>query len=82
MIGVSDLQEKNKEIKQRRDEAHNDFSDQVLRKSPYKNQARITNKHDVFSLLRANGWIKKRIVDMIRNLKDVSKRMREHKQRY
>lgn len=37
LIGVSDLQEKNREIKQRRDEAHNDFSDQVLRKSPYKN---------------------------------------------
>lgn len=43
---------------------------------------KITNKHDVFSLLRANGWIKKRIVDMIKNLKEVSKRMREHKMRF
>ena len=43
---------------------------------------KITNKHDVFSLLRANRWIKKRIVDMIKNLKEVSKRMREHKMRF
>ena len=43
---------------------------------------KITNKHDVFSLFRTNGLIKKRIVDMIKNLKEVSKRMREHKMRY
>ena len=32
--------------------------------------------------MRGNGWIKKRIIDMIRNLKDVSKKMRDHKSRY
>lgn len=56
----------------------------MLRNSPYGgyNGGRITNKGDVFVLLKANGWMKKKIIDMIKQLKEVSKRMRESKARY
>jgi len=55
----------------------------VLRNSPYKaSPGKIINKNDVFSLLKTNGWMKKKIIDMIKQLKEVSKRMRESKHRY
>ena len=54
----------------------------MLSKPPYKGQTRITNKADVFTLLRANGWMKRKIIDMIRAMKDVSKRMRDTKNSY
>lgn len=82
LFGVIELQDRNKEIQDRRNEAESEFQDQILRKSPFKGQGKITNKHDVFSLLRANGWMKKKIVDMIKTLKDVSRRMRESKHKY
>jgi hypothetical protein len=54
-----------------------------MRNSPYKSsQSKITNKNDVFALLKANGWMKKKIIEMIKSLKDVSKRMRENKHKY
>jgi len=80
---VSNLQERNDDIRRNREQAQEDFEEQILRNSPYKQSpGKITNKSDVFTLLKANGWMKKKIIDMIKQLKDVSKRMRESKSRY
>eukprot|EP00347_Sterkiella_histriomuscorum_P007817 403347449 len=82
---VSDLQGRNEEIRRRRKETQYEFEDQILRNSPYKgtgSPSKISNKQDVFTLLKANGWMKKKIIDMIKQLKEVSKRMRENKSRY
>jgi hypothetical protein len=76
---------KNDDIRRKREEAKIEFEEKILRNSPYKGSqspSKITNKNDVFTLLKANGWMKKKIIDMIKQLKEVSKRMRESKSRY
>ena len=36
----------------------------------------------MFTLLKANGQMKKKIIEMIKQLKDVSRRMRDQKMKY
>lgn len=79
---MDDLEEKNSSIQKMREAAQKEFEETVLSKAPYKGLSRITNKGDVFTLLRANGWMKRKIIDMIRAMKEVSKRMRDTKSQY
>ncbi len=64
---VTELQVRNDDIRKMREEAQEEFDEQILRNSPYKqNSAKITNRHDVFTLLKANGLMKKKIIDLIK----------------
>lgn len=81
-----ELQIRNVEVQKNRKDAQNEFIDKVLRNSPLKSSSsspgKITSKTDVFFLLKSNGWIKKKIIEMIKHLKDISKKMRESKKQY
>ncbi len=57
-----------------------EFDERVLKNSPYQAASpgrKITNKNDVFALLKSNGMMKQKIIEMIKQLKDVSRKMRE-----
>ncbi|CDW88775.1 UNKNOWN [Stylonychia lemnae] len=80
---VALLQDQNEQIRQQRDQAQIDFQDEILNNSAYsKASGKIVNKNDVFILLKSNGWMKKKIITMIKKLKEVSKKIRENKVRY
>ncbi len=69
LSSVTDLQDKNEQIRSKREETQEEFDENILRNSPYKGSqspGKIRNKQDVFTLLKANGKMKKKIIEMIK----------------
>ena len=69
---VRDMETQNELILKERDEAEAEFN---LFQINY-------NTDSIFQLLKVNGVTKKRIISLIRQLKDVSKRLKETKNQY
>ena len=69
---VRDMETQNEFILKERDEAEAEFN---LFQINY-------NTDSIFQLLKVNGVTKKRIISLIRQLKDVSKRLKETKNQY
>lgn len=56
------------------------YNDKVVKDSPYKNKTHKKDEH--FQLLDLNSQVKKRILDLIKNLKDIQNKIRDVKRRY
>jgi hypothetical protein len=65
---VSDLQVRNNDLADRRDEVQAEFDENIVKNSAYKTigNGKISNKEDIFMLLRENGILKKKIIEMIK----------------
>jgi DNA repair exonuclease SbcCD ATPase subunit len=75
---VQELMSKNEEIRRVRDEAEQEFSrfEEKLR------NGEITFQDGIFQMLKVNGETKKKIISLIKQLKDVSKKIKETKSTY
>ena len=73
MIQVRDMEEQNDQILKNRDEAEEEF---------YLFEQQRTDTDGIFQLLKMNGQTKKKIIGLIRQLKDVSKRIKDTKAQY
>ncbi len=73
------LQDESTAVGQRREAVIKDFQEKILSKSPFKpgHQGKFNQMDDVFSLLRQNGVMKKRIIDLIKSLKAIRNNMKE-----
>ena len=78
LSNVTELQCRNENIREKRDRVEEEFEERM---EPYKNNARV-GKAEVFGLLRANGEMKRTIIELIKQLKDISRKIRDNKNRY
>ena len=76
---VEDMQVQNEEIRARRDEAEKDLE---RWEEERKGQVREGTDDGVFWLIKVNGQTKKKIIGLIKQLKDVSKRIKTSKAQY
>lgn len=73
------MQVQNEEIRARRDEAEKDLE---RWEEERKGQVREGKDDGVFWLIKVNGQTKKKIIRLIKQLKDVSKRIKTTKGQY
>lgn len=73
------MQVQNEEIRARRDEAEKDLE---RWEEERKGQVREGKDEGVFWLIKVNGQTKKKIIGLIKQLKDVSKRIKTTKGQY
>jgi hypothetical protein len=72
------MQRHNEEIRARRDETEKDFT----AFEEQRKDGKVSQEEGIFWLIKVNGQTKKKIIGLIKQLKDVSKRIKTTKGQY
>jgi len=83
MEEADEVQEANLDVMSKRELIETEFFEKILSKPPINQEIlKIVNMQDVFVLLKENGILKRRIIELIKLLKHVRNGMKSLKQRY